>query len=209
MALMAIPIVKSKGAINVDTDKLPEDVYAEALLQGLKVILNRGTSKITKALYPKEEELKAAANAMASKQLELCMKSEITFSGKAKAKKVTGAVMTEARRLAKLAVKAAMKEQGIKVSHVAAKDITAAANALIEADETFVKRAEENLKAREGEDQPIKIDVAALVKVDPKKVAAAEAKKAKAKPAEGGQASAAQAGRVQARAKGKAAQATA
>lgn len=211
MALMDIPIVKAKGeVIQIDTDKLPEDVYAEALLQGLKVIANRGTSKITKETYPDANELKAAAKTKAAEQLELMMKSDITFSGKAKAKKVTGAVMTEARRLAKIAVKAAMKEQGIKVSHVAAKDITAAANELIEADDSFVKRAEENLKAREEPEEKgaaLLANIKSLIKVDPKKVQAAEAaaaaKKAKTKPAAEGQASAAQAGKVTARARGK------
>jgi len=176
MSILQVPVTKGKGSIEIDADKLPIEVYEEALLQGLKVLANRGTSKITKEAYPDEAEMKATAMAKAEEQVALMMKGEIKFTGKAKSKKASGAVMTEARRLAKNVVKDELKKNKIKISHVDAKDITAAANALIDEDPSFIAQAEANLSERAQ--VPVKIDVAALVKINPKKKAADEAKKA-------------------------------
>lgn len=207
MAVIKVLIVKSKGFIEVDTDKdVPDAVYQEALALGLKVLLNRGTSKITKTTYPKAEELVAAAQVKAEEQLELVRAGKIKFSGGAKAAKgASGAVMTEARRLAKNIIKDSMKEKGIKISHVAAKDITAAANAYLADAPELIAEAEANLAARAA--KPAKVDISSLIKVDPALVAKAEAKKAEKKPL-----SAKQAGKTAPRAKGgkgKSAQATA
>ena len=203
MAIMQIPITKGKGFIEVNTDSpedggdLPASVYAEALLQGLKVLLNRGASKITKETYPNEDELKAAAMTKAEEQKALVRAGEIKFTGQSKAKKASGAVMTEARRLAKNLVKDEMKRQGIKVSHVDAKDITKAANGLLEMKPELIAQAEANVAEREK--TPVAIDLSAIIKVNPTKVAKAEAKK-KDKPL-----SAKQAGMVAKRSKGQSA----
>lgn len=201
MAILSVPVTKSKGSVEIDTDTIPEDVYKEALLQGLKVLVNRGASKITKASTKDEAELKALAQEKAEEQVELIMTSKIKFTGGSKAKKASGAVMTEARRLARNLVKDEMKRQGIKISHVEAKEITAAANALLDEDPSIVEQATANLAEREK--TPIKIDVKSMIKTSPKLVAAAEAKKAK------DQLSAKQAGKVKTRKKGQAAEATA
>lgn len=195
MATLNIPIVKGKTTLEVDLDKLPEDVLKEVYMQGLKVLLNRGTSKITKTTYPVAEELVAAAMEKANEQLELVYTSKIKFTG-GKAKKASGAVMTEARRIARNLVKDAMKANGIKVSHVEASEITKAANALLEADPSIVETAKANLEERSK--KPIAIDVKALIQESPKLVAKAEAKKAKDKE----QLSAKQAGKPKTRAKG-------
>lgn len=192
MAILQVPITKAKATIEIDTDKLPDAVYAEALLQGLKVLANRGASKITKAAIPDEAEMKAEALAMGQKQVELIYSGKIKFTGGAKSTKESGKVMTEARRLARNLVKDEMKRQGIKISHVEAKEITKAANEVLasETGASIVEMAKANIAEREK--APVKIDVSHIA-ISEKLVAKAEAKKAK------DQLSAKQAGKVKTR----------
>ncbi len=204
MAVLNVTITKAKTTMAVDTDKIPEDVYAEALLLGLKVLLNRGTSKVTASTYPNAEELKAAAFAVAEKQMELVNTSKIKFTGGKKKSETSGAVMTEARRLAKALVKDEIKRQGGKISHYEASEITKAANAFLETEEgaKLITQAQANLKERENVSIGKTIDLSGLIAESPELVAKAEAKK-KAKPL-----SAKQAGMVQKRSKGQGAAAT-
>lgn len=200
MPIVQIPVIKGgKGAvISVDTDKdIPDDVFSEIVLLGLKVLLNRGTSKITKTTYPVAEELQAAASAKAEEQLELVKTSKIKFSGTKKAKGVGGAVMTEARRIAKNIVKDEIKKAGQKISHYEASEITKAANALLESETGagIIEQAKANLAEREQ--VKVSLDIAGLIKPSAKKVAAAEAKKKEKAPL-----SAKQAGKTAKRAKG-------
>lgn len=183
----------------MDTSRLPDEVYREALLQGLKVIAERAMSKITKEAYPNEAERKAAIKAKAEANIQDMYDGKTKITGKAAVKKASGAVMTEAMRLARNLVKDAMKAAKIKISHVKASEITAAAKELIASDPSIVEKAEANLKAREA--MPVKINIASLIHVDPELVAkdeAAKAKKAADKPL-----SAKQAGKVAPRAKAK------
>ncbi len=187
------------GEVTVDTSRLPDDVYREALMQGLKVIAERAMSKITKEAYPNEAERKAAIKAKAEANIQDMYDGKTKITGKAAVKKASGAVMTEAMRLARNLVKDAMKAAKIKISHVKASEITAAAKELIASDPSIVEKAEANLKAREA--MPVKINIASLIHVDPELVAkdeAAKAKKAADKPL-----SAKQAGKVAPRAKAK------
>jgi cytochrome c1 len=179
MAILTIPVTKSKTTLEVDTANLTDEVYAEIMLQGLKVLLNRGTSKITKETYPVEADLRAAAQAKAEEQLAAVLDGTIKLTGsKAKAKE-SGEVMTEARRLAKNIIKDEMKRNKIKISHVEPKEITAAANELLAADPSIIETAKANLEARQA--TPVKVDIKALIKESPKLIKAAEDKKAKAK----------------------------
>lgn len=196
MAKLNIPITKAKTTLEIDTDGIPNDVYQEIMVQGLKVLLNRGTSKLTKETISDPEALKAEALRVANEQLELVRTSKIRFTG-GKPKKASGAVMTEARRLAKALVKDAMKANGFKAAHVAAKVITAAAEKLIEADPSIVEQAKANLEERAK--KPIAIDVKALIHEDPKRAA-----KAKAKTDKAGTLSAKQAGKPKHRPTGEA-----
>jgi hypothetical protein len=203
---LAIPVTKGKATIEIDTDTdIPEAMYIEALKQGLKVLLNRGTSKIKKETYPNEDELKAAAMAQANVQLEAIKAGTIKVSGATKsAGKVAGAVMTEARRLARGIVKDQIKASGGKISHYEAKDITAAANALLEVRPDIIEDAKANLAKREAAPEgTATIDLKSLIHVSAKKVKAAEDAKTKKKD----QLSAKQAGKVQPRAKKQEAQA--
>lgn len=198
MAILSVPITKGKGAIDVDTSAIPEDVYAEALLQGLKVLLNRGASKITKETYPEAVELQAAAMAKAQDQLALVLDSKIKFTGSKASNKASGEVMTEARRLAKNIIKDEMKRAGIKISHVEPKEITAAANELLKADPSLIETAKANLEARKATPVSDKISIKSLIKESPALIAKAEEKKAKAK---AGTLSKTQAGKVKPRQK--------
>ena len=196
--LIAIPLKNGAGSVDVDTARLPDDVYREALLQGLKVIAERAMSKITKEAYPDEAERKAAIKAKAEANIEDMYAGKVKITGQATVKKASGAVMTEAMRLARNLVKDAMKANKIKISTVKASDITAAAKQLITNDPSIVTTAEANLAARTA--TPIKIDIMALVHADPELVAKAEAKAAKAKADK--PLSKTQAGKVAPRAKG-------
>lgn len=204
---MSIPCTKGKGNVDINLDLLPIEVYQEALFQGLKVLLNKNQSKITVAKLEGEKLAAAQAAAMqaAEKNLKDMYEGTIRMSGKPKAKKASGAVMTEARRLARNLVKDEMKRTGIKVSHVEASEITRAANEIlndVESGPELLAQAEANLKAREAEAQKstaIK-SVTKSIKVSPKLVAKAEADKAEKKKAT----SAKQAGKTQVRAKPKA-----
>lgn len=198
MAVLNVPVTKGKGFVSIDTDTIPQDVFTEAVLQGLKVLVNRGTSKITKETYPDENALKAAAMAKAEEQVELIMTSKIKFTGQKSSTKVSGAVKTEAMRLARNLVKDEMKKAGIKVSHVKASGITDAAKQLLETMPALVDQAKANLEARSQFDVSSAIQIKSLVHTDPELVAKAEAKKAK-----DGTLSAKQAGKVKTRSKGQ------
>lgn len=191
--ILSIPCTKSKGFVSIDTDKLTDAVLVEVYLQGLKVLANRGQSKITKVTYPNEDEMKAAAQAKAEANVTDIYEGKIKFTG-GKAKKASGAVMTEARRLAKNVVKDHLKQEGYKISHIEAKEITRLANELLDSDPSYVEQAKVNIEERAK--MPVKIDIK-TVQVSAKKVAAADAKKAK------DQLSAKQAGKTKVRAKGK------
>lgn len=196
MAIINVPITKAKATIEIDIDQLSDDVAKEVWLQGLKVLLNRGASKITAAAIPDEDTRKAEAMKVAEAQKELVMTGKIKFTG-GKAKKASGEVMTEARRLAKALVKQAIKEAGGKISHYEASDITKAANALLDSEQgpELLKKAEANIAERSK--TPVAIDVSAIIHESPKLVAKAEA----AKKEKATQLSAKQAGKPRQRAK--------
>lgn len=182
-SIFKVPVTKGKATLDVDMDRLPDAVYREVILQGMKVVLNRGMTKITKETYPNADELKAAAIAKASETVEAMYAGKIRIMG-AKAEKTSGAVMTEARRLARNLVKDELKRQKVKISYVEASEITKAANALIAADPSIIKAAEESLKARDAKSAGIKEKLAGLVQAVPQSEAKkkkAEADKAKAK----------------------------
>lgn len=196
--LITVALKNGAGIIEVDTALIPEHVYREIFMQGLKAVAERAMSKITKEAYPDEAERKAAIKAKAEANVADMYAGRTKITGETKVKKASGAVMTEAMRLARNLVKDAMKANKIKISHVKASEITTAAKALLDSDPSILVTAEQNLKAREA--TPIKIDIAKLVHIDPAlkaKDEAAQAKKKAERPL-----SAKQAGKVAPRAKG-------
>jgi len=201
MGIMQIAVTKGKGYVEIDTDPLPQHVYEEALRLGLKEMVNRGMSKITVAKLEGEDLAKAQAAAMAkaSENVEDIKAGKIKIAGqKTTSGKVSGAVNTEAMRLARNIVKDTLKANGYKISHYKASEISAAAKELIAGDPGILAQAEKNLADRAT--APVAIDLKSLVagmKEDPDLVAKAEKKKAEAKD----QLSAKQAGMVKKQAK--------
>lgn len=183
MANLQIPVTKAKTTVTINTDEIPEEMYFEALRRGLKDMINSGMSKITtKGLEGGEaESAKAAALEKAEANLAAIKAGKFKIGRQKAEGKASGAVMTEARRIARGVVKDMLRQNGYKISLVAASDITAIANKIIAEDPSYIKQAEANLEARKAVPLPASIDLGAMVKVDPKKAAAAEAKKAEAK----------------------------
>jgi hypothetical protein len=185
MAIMQVPIVKGKGVVEIDTDTLPEAVYAEALLQGLKTLANRGMSKVTIKDLGDEATVRKEAMIIATQNVAKIAAGEIKFSGKAsksEAAKLDKAVGTEALRIARERVRDGLKAAGKKLYAVKASEITSAAKELIGLDPSIVQMAEQAIKARQ--EVPTSIDLSALiagVKEDTAKIAKEEAKKAEAK----------------------------
>lgn len=174
--LLKIPVVKAKTYLEGDPDKLPIHVYREIIVQGWKVVLNRGQTKITKAAYPEPAELQAAAMEKARETMEAMYAGKIRIMGGAKSDKVPREVQTLARQMAKAIVKQQIKDAGMRIGLFEAKDITAAANAMLASTPELVDAAREELEKR----NKLKVkgfDVSAL-KVSKKKEQEAERKKA-------------------------------
>ena len=175
MATLNIPITKAGNKkIAVETNDLPENVYLMALEAGLKVLLNLGMSKITTKDLEGEALASAHAAAMTKAEDNLAKayagQTKVGRTASAAGDKVPGIVMTEARRLAKEVIKDEIKAAGMKVSHVEASAITAAANELLASAEgpSFIELAKANIAARTA-----KVSVAGD---DAQKAAAAKAK---------------------------------
>lgn len=184
MAIISVPIVKGKGVVEFDTDALPEAVFAEAVLQGLKTLVNRGMSKITVKDLGSAEEVQKEAMIVAQQNVAKINSGDIKFSGKTKAAtaKLDKAVGTEALRIARERVRDALKAAGKKLYAVKASEITTAAKELIGLDPSIIAAAEAAIKARS--EAPTSVDLSAIisaVKEDGAKIAKAEAKKAEEK----------------------------
>lgn len=146
MGILAIPITKAKKNMPVNTDELPEEIYAAALAEGLKVLLNKNMSKITGMKDMDAEELEKAQVAAWNKAEEnLKNLLEGNLKKRKAATKESREVTTEAMRLAREAIKAAYREAGKKISGIKASVITAAAKDLIAEDESFILKARENV----------------------------------------------------------------
>lgn len=153
MTSVSIPILKAgKDAhLDVDTDAIPQDMYALALIEGLKVILNSRMSKVGAVTKLDGEELtKAHAKAMeiANENLTKLMSGDIKSKGKATKSDIPREVMTEARRIAREMVKNEIRKAGMKPSHVAASEITKVADEFIASDPNILVQAKENLAKR-------------------------------------------------------------
>jgi hypothetical protein len=177
MTIHAVPIVKGGATINVDSKAFNDEVYNAIFAAGLKKYLNDGMSKITvKGL---EGDQLAAAQAAA---MEVANKKLETMSGEngrvkavrgAKAGKVSGKVMTEARRIARALVKEHMKAAKLKVSHYKASEITKAADTLIAANPALIEQAKAAIEAQDKQAEAVTLDISAIP-VDKDKVAKAE-----------------------------------
>lgn len=173
--VIKVPVVKGKSYLEVRPNDMPEHVYREIILQGMKVLLNRGQTKITKGAYPEPEDLKAAAMEAAEQTLANMYDGKIRVTGGAKSDKIPREVMTEARRIARNLVKEELKRAGVKVSYVESSEITKAANALLATEPSIIKEAQEEVERRAK--SKVKIDIGSIP-LSEKRMKAAEAKKA-------------------------------
>lgn len=222
MAMLKIPVVKGAGSVEVDTDAetgIQEKYYEAALTAGLKVLVNGGASKIVAPTNKDDAAAMAtyhaAAMAKAQERVKAMVSGTLNLRGRSAAVKgPSGEVMTEARRLARQAVKDALKAAGQKVTHYSAADITQAANVMLADDSpaegepgspdyksagagpALIAMAEAAIAKRK--EKPTKVDLSFL-KPDAKLVAKAEETKA-AKKANAGTLSKTQAGKVAPRA---------
>lgn len=170
-----IPVVKAKSTIVINTGKLPDHVFREALSLGLKQLVNRGQTTLTKEGFPDPAKLREASMEKAEATLEAMYAGKIRVVGGAKSDKVPREVQTEARRIARNLVKAQLKAAGVKISYVESSEITKAANALLAADPSILEQAKEEVENTAK--KKVKIDIASIP-VSQKKIKAAEAKKA-------------------------------
>lgn len=177
MAIFKVPVVKGKGFVEIDSDTIPEHIFAAALEAGFKVLVNGGMSKVTKAEYPVAEELQAKAMSVAEERVGQINAGTLKLAGKKATGKVKGEVMTEALRLAKAIVKDQMREAGMKISHYKASEITTAAKAVLEDQPELIAQAEAAIEARKATPKSQTINLASLMKADPELVAKADAKK--------------------------------
>lgn len=195
--LVVVPVTKGKGTVEIDVDALPAHVFTAIVQAGLKDYVNRGMSKITKSTYTEADELKAAAMAQAEKNVQAMVDGTIRIVGAPKTAKASGAVMVEARRIALNMVKQAIKDANGKISHYERKDLTAAANELLNSEDGkgILDLAKKSLEERAN--MKPTLNIAGLVSTSPTAIKRAEDKKAKGKT----EVSAAQAGRVVPRAR--------
>ncbi len=204
MAVLNIVITKAKQTIQVNTDgpdeggDLPAEIYEAALAEGLKVLLNKGMSKITVKDLEGAKLTDAQEAAMEVAQKNLVNLREGKLKARAASAKSDGktpaVVMNEARRLAKVLIKDTLKAAGKKPAEYTGAEITAFANILLETNPSLLETAKANIEARKAKLEEVKsaIDVTQM-KADPKRIAAVKAKADKAKVAKG-QVSAKQAG---------------
>jgi hypothetical protein len=174
-----IPIAKGGASIEVDTERFTDAAIQYFVSLGLKAVLARGMTNITKAKVADEATRKRMAMEKAEENLAAAYEGKIRMTGGVKPKGTSGAETTEAMRLARLAVKDTIKANGGKVSHYDASEITKAAKELIAADPSYLEQAKANLAERTTKPK-VAIDVAKIA-VSAKKVAEAEQKKADAK----------------------------
>jgi len=136
MTALNIPVTKAGNAtITVETDQLPERIYVSALTKGLHTLINGGATKLANVKDAKTDEEKAEfaklATEKAQERVAAMYSNTLKLGREAAVKGPSGAVMTEARRIARDLIKQMIKDSGGKVSHYAASEITKAANELL------------------------------------------------------------------------------
>jgi len=186
MAVYSITVKGTKHKLEVDSDKISDDLCAYIFQKGLDSILGRGRTKLGKPEDHKSvEAFTTEAVKIAEAQVADLYAGKTRMVGGAKASKGKAtAEQTEALRLAKDYTKAQIKAQGLKISRYSAKDITSAAKAYLDMDpEYFLAAARENLAKAAQASVKGAINLSEIMKESPAKVSAAEAKtKPKAAP---------------------------
>lgn len=178
-----IKIAKAKTNLEVDFDAFPPEVKAYIVEQGLSKLLNAATAKETVATTPDDATREANSLAHAQKKLENLQAGQMTARRASKSDgKTPAAVMTEARRQAKIIVKAQAKAKGKRLTDYTPKAWTEAANIYLNDNPALIEAAQAAINAAAALAAQAEMDVSTLV-ADPKLVAANEAKKEAARKA--------------------------
>lgn len=149
-----IELKGSVGSVEVQVGNLPDDVYKMVMAEGLKAIINAvGMSKILPGVTKLEGKAKEERIAAIMNQANANVKSlyDGTIKKGGKKAKTSGAVATEAMRLAKMLVKDHIRNSGQKIGAYSAKEITEAAKKVLEGNPRLVQQAEANLAERAAE----------------------------------------------------------
>lgn len=183
-----IPIAKA-GNKNIEItvevlESIPEGMYRMLLAEGLKAVLNKRMSKIgsvTKLVGEEQQKAHASALKIADENLDSLKKGTVKAGRTAAADGKTDRItLTAAMRLAREAVKDTARKAGVRISTIAASEITAAAKLLLEADGSYLEQAKADIAARAAKATDVSEAKAAIEKLglreDPKKVAALNAK---------------------------------
>jgi len=211
MALYNIKVKGTSKTIEVDSQKINDQLAAYIFQKGLDAVMGRGRAKLGKESdYPTVDEYVAQCMAIAEKQLEELYEGKTRMVGGAKKTKgADAAVQTRmlqiAREYTKSQIRAGnIKDQNgnaVKVSKVGAAEITRAAKAYIEANPDYFRKAAEEDLAKAAAIS-VKADIG-FIKEDEKKVKAAKDAAAAKKAAKEGKTVQTPAVPAKAKAKGK------
>lgn len=168
-----IKIPKAGQSIEVVWADLPQKVQMYIVEQGLSKLLVAATAKVTATTQPDEALRKDEAMAYANKKLDSLKAGKLSARASKSDGKVSGVVMTEARRLAKTIVKAQIKAAGQKISDYSAKAITEAANLYLGDHQELIAQAEQSIAQAKALSEVAAVNVAAIP-VDQDKVAKRE-----------------------------------
>lgn len=137
--------------VKIDEESIPGDVYEYIFKTGLEAIINKvGMSKIATGItkLSGDAAVKAKAAVLEQAKKNVAALYDGTIKGLRSTTKVKGAVQTEAMRLAKAQVKELLRNNGYKISAFDAKELTAYAKSVLEANPDLLKKAEANLAER-------------------------------------------------------------
>lgn len=181
-----VPIPKAgKGqTVKIHSGDLNDEIVRQAMAEGLKVLLNRKMTKVTKAEMPNDAERQEAALEIAKQNAQDLLDGKI--KARASAAKapagVSGKVAKRALDNARQAIKDQIRRDGGKISLIKPSKITEAARKLLEARPHMLQKAADELAAIEAMGKEATIDVSdiptdeGLVKAELKKKATAKAK---------------------------------
>jgi hypothetical protein len=153
--LISVPISKCGQSFDVDLDLTPDQVYKYVLMEGFKSLMSRGLTKfVTRGLVGEElEAIKDRAIEHVEATIKTIYDGTVRMMGVRKTKTgIPRAVMTEAMKQAREAVKVILRKKKIKLSTVKASELTKAAQAFLEATPQLLKDAQEVVRRREEAD---------------------------------------------------------
>lgn len=161
-----VKLTKAKGKfISVNPEDFSDETYQYIFALGLEAAINARMTKVgavTKLTGKELENAQALAVKIATENLEDLKAGKIKHTrGKSKST-IPAAVMAEARRLAKTALKDAVRAAGLKPSHYDEKAYTAKAKEMIESNPEFLTQATANIEARKTPAFALNFDIADL-----------------------------------------------